>query len=133
MWVVECTPIFVIVSSAQPTKSFGKSRNGKPSRRIRSLETRWGLCLILTCIKNGSLRLNLIGFDRSMTFIFDALLCNDPIGERANPIDPDLDRVILRKQVPCLDTTAAGERSRPEELAWIETFRTRCVRKYLPE
>src|SRR5262249_49404482 len=133
MWVVECTPIFVIVSSAQPTKSFGKSRNGKPSRRTRSLETRWGLCLTLTCIKNGSLRLNLIGFDRSMTFIFDALLCNDPVGERAHAVDPDLNRVALRKEMPCLNAAAAGERSRPEELAWIEPLRARCVRKYLPE
>jgi hypothetical protein len=68
-----------------------------------------------------------------MTFIFDALLCNDPIGERANPIDPDLNRVTLRKELPRLNAAAAGERSRPEELAWIETLRTRCVRKYLPE
>src|SRR5262245_9117176 len=100
MWVVECTPIFVIVSSAQPTKSFGKSRNGKPSRRTRSLETRWGLCLTLTCIKNGSLRLNLIGFDRSMTFIFYALLCDDLIGERAHAVDPDLNRVASERKCP---------------------------------
>ena len=68
-----------------------------------------------------------------MTFIFDALLCNDPVGERAYAVDPDLDRVTLRKELPRLNAAAAGERSRPEELAWIEPLRARCVRKYLSE
>src|SRR5262245_22064677 len=133
MCVVECTPIFVIASSAQPTKSFGKSRKGNPSRRTRSLATRWGLCLTLTCIKNGSLRLNVIGFDRSMTFMFDALLCNDRIGERAHAVDPDLNLVTLRKELPRLNAAAVRERSRPEELTWIEPLRARCVRKHLSE
>src|SRR5262249_21065118 len=108
MCVVECTPIFVIVSSAQPSKSFGKSRNGKPSRRTRSLAARWGSCLILTCINNGSLRLNSIGLDRSMTFMFVHLLCNDPVSERTYAVDPDLDRVTLRKELPPLNAAAAG-------------------------
>ena len=43
MWVVECTPILVMVSSAQPTKSRGNSRRGRPSAHTSGFAIQCGL------------------------------------------------------------------------------------------
>jgi hypothetical protein len=56
MGVVACTPILVIVSSAQPSKSLGKSRNGRPAARMRQRDSQRGLGRTVVRMKGGSVR-----------------------------------------------------------------------------
>src|SRR5262245_23826453 len=109
MWVVACTPILVMVSSAQPTKSLGNSRNGRPRRRTSSLAAAWRLCLILTRMKKGSWRLNAIGFERSMIFMSRLLFPDNAIAHPADALDADLDQVARGEKPPDLDAAAAGK------------------------
>src|SRR4051812_7701344 len=58
-----------MVSSAQPSKSAGKSRKGGPAARMSQRESQRGLGRTAVRMKGGSVRRERIGFDRSTTFI----------------------------------------------------------------